>query len=150
MSYELGVAVPFMETCPSLSVLEVFEREGAGQRVWGEDEEGEDWPEKTVHLFVCFVVDALYRTCQFSEVSHLWEVLVASDPQHAVLFCARCSLSDVMVRKYFLLFSLVMTGFSFIVCELRGGLGGYNIIMCRINCSFVDFRAFFCWACGHM
>ena len=101
-----GVAVPFIETCPSLSVLEVFEREGAGQSVWGEDEDGEDWPEKTVHLFVCLVVDALYRTCQFSEVSHLWEVLVVSDPQHAVLFGARCSLSDVMVRKYLLLFSL--------------------------------------------
>ena len=101
-----GVTVPFIETCRSLSVLEVLELEGAGQPVWGEDEEGEDWPEKTVRLFVCFVVDALYRDCQFSGVANLWEVLVSSDPQHAVLFGPTCALSDVMVRNLILRFLL--------------------------------------------
>ena len=100
-----GVAVPFIETCPSLSVMEVFEREGAGQSVWDENDGSKDWPEKTVHLFVCFVVDALYRGGQFSGVSHLWEVLVSADPQHAVLFGARCSISDVMVGNCVLLLS---------------------------------------------
>ena len=101
-----GVTVPFIETCPSLSVLEVLELEGAGQPVWGEDEEGEESPEKTVRLFVCFVVDALYRDCQFSGVANLWEVLLSSDPQHAVLFGATCALSDVMVRNLILRFLL--------------------------------------------
>ena len=95
-----GVSVPFLETCPSLNVVEVFELEGAGRPVWGDEEEGEDWPERTVRLFICFVVDALYRDCQFASVTNLWEVLVASDPQHAVLFGAQCGLKDVMVSVY--------------------------------------------------
>ena len=94
-----GVTATFMETCPSLSVLEVFELEGSGRPVWEEEKEGEDWPERTMRLFVCCVLDALYRDCQFSGVANLWEVLVASDPEHAVLFGARCALSDVMVRN---------------------------------------------------
>ena len=98
-----GVTVPFMEICPSLSVLEVFELEGSGQPVWEEEKEGEDWPERTMRLFVCCVLDALYRDCQFSGVANLWEVLVASDPEIAVLFGASCALSDVMVRIAFLL-----------------------------------------------
>ena len=86
-----------METCPPLSVIEVFELEGPGRPVWSDEQEGDDWPERTVRLFVCFVVDVLYRDCQFTSVTNLWEVLVVSDPQHAVLFGANCGLADVMV-----------------------------------------------------
>ena len=47
-----GVTVPFMETCPPLSVIEVFELEGPGRPVWSDEQEGDDWPERTVRLFV--------------------------------------------------------------------------------------------------
>ena len=66
-----GVTVPFVETCPALSVLEVFKLEGAGGPVWGEETEDDAWPERTVRLFVCLVVNALYRDCQFSSVTNL-------------------------------------------------------------------------------
>ena len=90
-----GVTVPFVETCPALSVLEVFDLEGTGRPVWCEETEDDAWPERTVRLFVCLVVDALYRDCQFSSVTNLWEVLVASDPQ--VLIGTNSGLNDVMV-----------------------------------------------------
>ena len=54
-----GVVVNFVVTCPALSVLEVFELEGAGRSVWGEETEDDAWRERTVRLFVCLVVDAL-------------------------------------------------------------------------------------------
>ena len=92
-----GVTVPFVETCPAFSVLQVFKLEGAGRPVWGEETEDDAWPERTVRLFVCLVLDALYRDCQFSSVTILWEVLVASDSQNGVLFGTNCALNDVMV-----------------------------------------------------
>ena len=118
-----GVAVPFMETCPPLSVLEVLELEGAERPVWGDEQEGEKYPERTVRLFVCFVVDALYRDCQFMSVTNLWEVLVASDSQHAVLFGASCGLADVMVSNVDMIFGvliLAVISFMGLGCSLAG------------------------------
>ena len=66
-----GVTVPYVEQCPSLSVLEVFELEQAGRSVWGEDLHDDNWPERTVHLFVCLVIDAVYRDCLFASVISL-------------------------------------------------------------------------------
>ena len=83
-----GASGPYVETCPSLSVIEVFDLEGAGRPVWGKEQDDDAWPERTVHLFVCLVLDAIYRDCQFSSVTNLWEVLVASEAQHAFLFGA--------------------------------------------------------------
>ena len=94
-----GAMVPFIETCPSFSVLEVFELEAAGRPVWGDEEEEDLLCEKTVHLFVCLVIDAIYRGCQFASVTSLWEVMVASEPQHASLFGVTCEVNDVMVIR---------------------------------------------------
>ena len=52
-----GVKVPYVETCPNLSVLDVFEMEGAGRPVWGEELNDDTWPVRTVHLFVTFLAE---------------------------------------------------------------------------------------------
>ena len=93
--------VPFVETCPSFSVLEVFELEAAGRPVWGDEEEEDLLCEKTVHPFECMVIDSIYRGCHFASVTKLWEVVVASEPQHASLFGVTCELNDVMVIYIF-------------------------------------------------
>ena len=105
-----GAMVPFIETCPSFSVLEVFELEAAGRPVWGDEEEEDLLCEKTVHLFVCLVIDAIYRGCQFASVTSLWEVMVASEPQHASLFGVTCEVNDVMVIRISFCFFLFHEG----------------------------------------
>ena len=89
--------MPYVEQCPSLSVLKVFELELAGRPVWGENLDDDTWPERTVHLFVRLVLDAIYRDCQFVSVTSLWDVMVASEPQHATLFGQNFQLNEVMV-----------------------------------------------------
>ena len=92
-----GVTVPYVEQFPALTFLEAFELELAGRPVWGEILHGDNWPERSTHLFVCLVLDAIYRDCQFVSVTRLWDVMVASEPQLALLFGQHCYLSDVMM-----------------------------------------------------
>ena len=71
----------------------------------------------TVHLFVCFVFDTICRDCRFASVTSLWEVMVASEPQRALLFEQYCQLHDVLVNIYVKLFDYVLI--RFLDCVLR-------------------------------
>ena len=66
--------------------------------MWGNQQGSDDVDQtESVRLFVCLVIDAIYRDCDFASVQHLWDLLVASNGQHSVLFGATCRESDALV-----------------------------------------------------
>ena len=86
-----GVTVPVVERCPDATPAEVFQLELEGKSVWDDLERDEtDGLERTVRLFLCLVIDALYRDCDLVSVCGLWELMVATDAQHVTLFGPRC------------------------------------------------------------
>ena len=91
-------SVPQVEVCPDTTVLEALQIEAEGGSVWRDGSEvSEDRQVESVRLFLCLVVDAMYRDCDFSSVRYLWDLIVASNRQHSSLFGAGCQDLDVLV-----------------------------------------------------
>ena len=99
----VGESVPQMEVCPDVTVMEALRIEAEGRSVWSDvSDEPEDRRVESVRLFLCLVVDAMYRGCDFSSVQHLWDLIVSSCRQHSSLFGAACRESDVLVSILYL------------------------------------------------
>ena len=95
-----GESVPQVEVCPDTTVLEALHIEAEGGSVWrDESEASEDRQVESVRLFLCLVVDAVYRDSDFSSVRSLWDLIIASNRQHSSLFGAGCQESDVLVIR---------------------------------------------------
>ena len=93
-----GVTVPIVEKCPIATPSEVFKLELDGKPVWGNlDCSDTNDQERTVRLFLCLVIDALYRDCDLASVRGLWELMVATDAQQVTMFGSRCRVDDVLV-----------------------------------------------------
>ena len=102
-----GESVPQVEVCPDTTVLEALHIEAEGGSVWRDGSEAsEDRQVESVRLFLCLVVDAVYRDCDFSSVRYLWDLIVASNRQNSSLFGAGCQESDVLVilLRFFVLY----------------------------------------------
>ena len=96
-----GVNVPVVERCPDVTPAEVFQMELAGKPVCEDLEQDEsEGQERTVRLFLCLVIDALYRDCDLLSVCGLWELMVATDAQHLTMFGRRCRLDDILVTIF--------------------------------------------------
>ena len=96
-----GVSVPIVGRCPDVTPAEVFQMELAGKPVWEDLEQDEsEGQERTVRLFLCLVIDALYRDCDLLSVCGLWELMVATDAQHLTMFGRRCRLDDILVNIF--------------------------------------------------
>ena len=96
-----GKTVPVVERCPDVTPAEVFQMELAGKPVWEDLEQDEsEGQERTVRLFLCLVIDALYRDCDLLSVCGLWELMVATDAQHLTMFGRRCRLDDILVTIF--------------------------------------------------
>ena len=96
-----GVTVSVVERCPDVTPAEVFQMELAGKPVWEDLEQDEsEGQERTVRLFLCLVIDALYRDCDLLSVCGLWELIVATDAQHLTMFGRRCRLDDILVTIF--------------------------------------------------
>ena len=95
------MTVPIVERCPDVTPAEVFQMELAGKPVWEDLEQDEsEGQERTVRLFLCLVIDALYRDCDLLSVCGLWELMVATDAQHVTMFGRRCRLDDIVVTIF--------------------------------------------------
>ena len=96
--------MPLIEACPNATVLEALQIESEGKSVWGEKQDADDVDQiESVRLFICLVVDAIYRDCNFASVRHLWDLMVASNSQHSALFGAACREVDVLIIMTLLL-----------------------------------------------
>ena len=124
----LGESVPLIETCPDVTVLEALQIEASDGSVWGtrrvaEDDDHTD----SFRLFVCLVIDAIYRDCNFASVRHLWDLMVASNSQHAVMFGATCRESDVLViMNLFRMHEIItccMYCYLYVTCETSDNFG---------------------------
>ena len=93
-----GENVPLVEICSNLSVLETLQIESEGRSVWGHAQDVDvDSHAESVRLFVCLVVDAICRDCNFISVRRLWDLMVTADSQHASLFGSACRVGDILV-----------------------------------------------------
>ena len=102
-----GVTVPVVERCPDATPAEVFQLELDGKSVWDDLERDEtDGLERTVRLFLCLVIDALYRDCDLVSVCGLWELMVATNAQHVTMFGPRCRIDDVLVTIFAILYDV--------------------------------------------
>ena len=77
--------------------------------VWDDLERDEtDGLERTVRLFLCLVIDALYRDCYLASVCGLWELMVATDAQHVTLFGLKCRIEDVLVIIFAIFYDVLV------------------------------------------
>ena len=115
----IGEAVPVIEVCPNVTVLEALQIESAGGSVWGAMRSSDDVDQtESVRLFVCLVINAIYQDCNFASVRHLWDLMVASNGQHSVLFGATCRESDVLIIMNLLLIIYVRYILHVISCYM--------------------------------
>ena len=98
-----------------------------------EIQQGSDDVDQTesVRLFVCLVIDAYYRDCDFASVQHLWDLLVASNGQHSVLFGATCRESDALVSMTLVL-SLMC--YARVACEFM-----LHVLCLLVLCALILF-----------
>ena len=105
-----GVTVPVVERCPDAIPPEVFQLELDGKSFWDDMERDEtDGLERTVRLFLCLVIDALYRDCDLASVCGLWELMVATDAQHVTMFGPRCRIDDVLVTIFAIFYDVFVS-----------------------------------------
>ena len=103
-----GESVPQVEVCPDTTVLEALQLEAEGGSMWRNGSDvSEDRQVESVRFFLCLVVDAMYRVCDFSSVRYLWDLIVASNRQHSSLFGAGCQDSDVLVIFVFTIICII-------------------------------------------
>ena len=152
-----GETVTVVDSCPSVTVIEALQIEAAGRSVWGDLCAADDSVQiKSLRLFVCLVVDAMYRDCDFSSVRHLWDLMVSSNSQHAVLFGAACREADVLVIKFFVHCMSCYMCLWALAIEIRKvviWVGGVpeNCVRCVLDDSvFYMFRVWSFWGFGPM
>ena len=68
-----------------------------------------------------------YRDCDFASVRHLWDLLVASNGQHSVLFGATCRESDALVSMTLV---LRLMCYVRVACEFMLHVFGFISIVC--------------------
>ena len=89
-----GLSVPDVEVCPALSVQDVFRIESGGGSIWSSTVQEVPDTERSLKMFLCVVVDALYRGDDVTGLIDLWESLSTTDRS---LFGGGCRKEDVVV-----------------------------------------------------
>ena len=95
-----GLSLPEVEVCPPFSVREVFAVEARGDNIWdsGVPEVTDD--ERSLRLFVCFVLDAMYRGGDVTCLTQLWDSVATTDVSYQSLLGGGCR-KDVVVRIFY-------------------------------------------------
>ena len=92
-----GLSVPDVELCPALSVREVFAVEARGDSIWDSGVSEVPDNERSLRLFLCFVVDALYRGGDVTSLTHLWDSVATADVAYQSLLSGGSRKEDVIV-----------------------------------------------------
>ena len=97
-----GLSVPDVEVCPALSVPDVFRIESGGGSIWSFDRAGRADTERSLRMFLCVVVDALYRGGDVTGLTDLWDSLSTTDVSYRNFFGGGCRKEDVVVIIFFM------------------------------------------------
>ena len=97
-----GLSVPDVEVCPSLSVQDVFRIESGGGSIWSSTVQEVPDTERSLRMFLCVVVDALYRGGDVTDLTSLWDSLATTDVSYGSLFGGGCRNEDVVVSICFM------------------------------------------------
>ena len=92
-----GLSVPDVEVCPALSVPDVFRIESGGGSIWSSTVQEVPDTERSLRMFLCVVVDALYRGGDVTGLTDLWDSLSTTDVSYRSLFGGGCRKEDVVV-----------------------------------------------------
>ena len=92
-----GLSVPDVEVCPALSVQDVFRIESGGGSIWSSTVQEVPDTERSLRMFLCVVVDALYRGGDVTGLTDLWDSLSTTDVSYRSLFGGGCWKEDVVV-----------------------------------------------------
>ena len=97
-----GLSVPDLEVCPSFSVQDVFRIESGGGSIWSSTVQEVPDTERSLRMFLCVVVDALYRGGDVTGLTSLWDSLSTTDVSYGSLFGGGCRKEDVVVSICFM------------------------------------------------
>ena len=97
-----GLSIPDVEVCPSLSVQDVFRIESGGGSIWRSTVQEVPDTERSLRMFLCVVVDALYRGGDVTDLTSLWDSLATTDVSYGSLFGGRCRNEVVVVSICFM------------------------------------------------
>ena len=106
-----GLSLPEVEVCPSFSVREVFAVEARGESIWDSGVPEVPDNERSLRLFVCFVLDALYRGDDVTSLTQLWDSVATTDVSYQSLLSGGCQ-KDVVVRIFYMCCMSYMFCFS--------------------------------------
>ena len=74
-----GLSVPDVEVCPALSVQDVFRIELEGGSIWNSTVQEVPDSQRSLRMFLCVVVDALFRGGDATGLTSLWDSLSTTD-----------------------------------------------------------------------
>ena len=97
-----GLSVPDVEVCPALSVQDVFRNESGGGSIWSSTVQEVPDTERSLRMFLCVVVDALYRGGDVTGLTDLWDSLSTTDVSYGSLFGGGCRKEDLVVSICFM------------------------------------------------
>ena len=92
-----GLSKPDVELSPGFSVREVFSVEARGGSIWDSGVSEVPDNEWSLRLFLCFVVDALYRGGDVTVLTHLWDSVATTDVGYQSLLNGGSRKEDVIV-----------------------------------------------------
>ena len=131
-----GLSVPEVELCPAFSVREVFSVEARGGSIWDSGVCELPDNERSLKLFLCFVVDSLYRGGDVTALTHLWDSVATTDVGYQSLLSGGCRKEDVIVSICYMYCMCCM--WIYMSC---GGL--YCYILSMLVYRVFDFGMFF-------
>ena len=108
-----GLALPDVEVCPAFSVREVFAVEARGGSIWDSGVPEVPDNERSFRLFLCFIVDGLYRGGDVTSLTHLWDSVATTDVSYQRLLSGGCRKEDVVVRIFYMCYIYYM---DFVAC----------------------------------
>ena len=109
-----GLSLPEVEVCPPFSVREVFAVEARGESIWDSGVPEVPDNERSLKLFLCSVLDAMYRDGDVTSLTQLWDSVATTDVSYQSLLSGGCRKEDVVVRIFYMFYMSYMFCFSFL------------------------------------
>ena len=97
-----GLSLPEVEVCPPFSVREVFAVEARADSIWDSGVSEVTDNERSLQLFLCFVLDALYRGGDVTSLTQLWDSVATIDVSYQSLLGGGCRKENVVVRIFYM------------------------------------------------